>query len=280
MPSTSNTLFEGLQATVRHALQEDIGSGDITAELIPEDQHSIAHVICREPATICGRPWVDEVFRQIDPNLAIEWHCHEGEQVPRNARVLTVRGKARAILTAERSALNFLQTLSAAATAAAHMACRVGHTSLTILDTRKTILGLLLAQKYAVKTGGCANHRIGLFDAYLIKENHINAAGGIAQVIARARELHADKPVEIEVETLGQLQEALDARADIIMLDNFNLDQLTEAVNINRHQAKLEASGGYTMDDIVAVAETGVDYISIGSLTKHVRAVDFSMLFD
>ena len=273
----NNALLAGLPDTVSAALHEDIGSGDITAQLVPEGNTATARVIAREPAVICGRPWVDEVFRQVDPALKVAWHCGEGEQVQANAGIFTVTGMARTILTAERTALNFLQLLSGVATAARRVAGLVDHTGVSILDTRKTLPGLRLAQKYAVKAGGCHNHRIGLYDAYLIKENHINAAGGITPVIAKAREMHPERTLEIEVENLAQLQEALGAGADIVMLDNFSLDQLKEAVTLNQGKAKLEASGGYDMNSIVAVAETGVDYISTGALTKHVRAIDFSM---
>ena len=276
----SNPLLEGLEETVRGALAEDIGDGDITAELIPAEREAMAQVICRENATICGEPWVNEVFRQVDPDIQLNWEKHDGDSIDPGDVVFTATGKARSLLTAERTALNFLQTLSSVATAAREIADQVQHTDVNILDTRKTIPGLRLAQKYAVQTGGCYNHRIGLYDAYLIKENHINASGGITQAIATARALHPDRKVEVEVETIEQLEEALAARADIVLLDNFTLDMLQEAVILNKGQAKLEASGGYDIKSAVVVAETGVDYISVGSLTKHIQATDFTMLFE
>lgn len=275
-----NPLLEGLEETVRGALSEDIGDGDITAELIPEDRQARASVICREHATICGEPWVTEVFRQVDPDVTVEWKHHDGDSIDPGDVVFVAHGKARSLLTAERTALNFLQTLSSVATSAREIADQVRHTQVNILDTRKTIPGLRLAQKYAVQTGGCHNHRIGLFDAYLIKENHINASGGITSAIENARDLHPDRKVEVEVETIEQLEEALTARADIVLLDNFTLDMLQEAVILNKGQAKLEASGGYDIKSAVVVAETGVDYISVGSLTKHIQATDFTMLFE
>jgi len=275
-----NPLLEGLEETVRGALSEDIGDGDITAELIPEDRQAKASVICREHATICGEPWVTEVFRQVDPDVTVEWKHHDGDSIDPGDVVFVAHGKARSLLTAERTALNFLQTLSSVATSAREIADQVRHTEVNILDTRKTIPGLRLAQKYAVQTGGCHNHRIGLFDAYLIKENHINASGGITSAIENARDLHPDRKVEVEVETIEQLKEALAAKADIVLLDNFTLEMLREAVRINEGQAKLEASGGYDIKSAVVVAETGVDYISVGSLTKHIQATDFTMLFE
>jgi len=275
-----NPLLEGLEETVRGALSEDIGDGDITAELIPEDRQARASVICREHATICGEPWVTEVFRQVDADVTVEWKHHDGDSIDPGDVVFVAHGKARSLLTAERTALNFLQTLSSVATSAREIADQVRHTQVNILDTRKTIPGLRLAQKYAVQTGGCHNHRIGLFDAYLIKENHINASGGITSAIENARDLHPDRKVEVEVETIEQLKEALAAKADIVLLDNFTLEMLREAVRINEGQAKLEASGGYDIKSAVVVAETGVDYISVGSLTKHIQATDFTMLFE
>jgi nicotinate-nucleotide pyrophosphorylase (carboxylating) len=271
--------FQGLPDTVAAALREDIGSGDISAQLVPHEQQATARVICREDAVICGRPWVDEVFRQIDPKLVITWQVNEGQRVAPNTEIFRVHGQARALLSAERSALNFLQTLSGVATTARGYAELVAHTQCRILDTRKTLPGLRLAQKYAVVTGGCHNHRIGLYDAFLIKENHINAAGGISAAITAARALHPERPVEIEVENLNELEQALQARADIVLIDNFTLEETRSAVQHTKGRAKLEASGGYTQQGLIATAETGVDYISVGALTKHVRAVDFSMRF-
>lgn len=276
----TNPLLQGLTETVRIALAEDIGSGDITAALIPAGNKATARIVCREQAVICGRPWVGEVFRQVDPAVLLDWRCEDGDAVVPGDVVFSATGPARSLLTAERTALNFLQTLSAVASAARDIAVRVAHTQVKILDTRKTLPGLRLAQKYAVQCGGCHNHRIGLFDAYLIKENHISACGGITEAVRSARSLHPDRPVEVEVETLAQLGEALDAGADIVMLDNFSLTQLRNAVAANAGKAKLEASGGYDIDSVVEVAEAGVDYISIGSLTKNIRATDFTMLFD
>lgn len=276
----SDALLEGLEETVRNALAEDIGSGDITTELIPEDRDAEARIICRQHATLCGEPWVNEVFRQIDPAAVIEWRHHDGESLSPNDVVFIARGKARSLLTAERTALNFLQTLSSVASRAKTIAAQVKHTGVKILDTRKTIPGLRLAQKYAVQVGDCFNHRIGLYDAYLIKENHISACGGISKAIDNARRLHPERNVEVEVENHEQLCEALAADADIVLLDNHTLDMLREAVKINNGQAKLEASGGYDINSAIAVAETGVDYISVGSLTKHIYATDFTMLFD
>jgi len=273
-------LLANVADTVRYALAEDIGTGDITAELIPPDRMAEARIICRQHATLCGEPWVNEVFKQVDPDITVEWVLHDGESLSPNDVVCIIRGKARSLLTAERSALNFMQTLSAVASRAKTISGQVKHTNVKILDTRKTIPGLRLAQKYAVQIGGCYNHRIGLYDAYLIKENHITASGGITAAIRKARELHPGKHVEVEVETHEQLKEALAANADIVLLDNHTLEMLREAVRINNGQAKLEASGGYDIESAVAVAETGVDYISVGSLTKHISATDFTMLFD
>ncbi len=265
---------------MRRAIAEDVGTGDVTAELIPADRQATAQVICREHATICGEPWVNEVFRQIDPDVAVTWEKRDGDNIEPGEVVFIANGRARSLLTAERTSLNFLQTLSSVATAAREIADQVRHTRVNILDTRKTIPGLRLAQKYAVQTGGCFNHRIGLYDAYLIKENHINASGGITSAIENALALHPDRKVEVEVETLEQLKEALAAKADIVLLDNFTLEMLREAVKINNGKAKLEASGGYDIKSAVVVAETGVDYISVGSLTKHIQATDFTMLFE
>lgn len=283
MNSATNPLLSGLQQTVATALNEDVGSGDITASLVPAEQSAEARVLCREHAVICGRPWVDEVFRQVDRDIRVQWQRGDGDRVRPEDIVFVATGPARALLTAERTALNFLQMLSGVATAAREYADLVLHTKVKILDTRKTIPGLRLAEKYAVRTGGCHNHRLGLYDAFLIKENHISACGGISQAVATARKTHPGRTVEVEVESIQQLEEALAAQADIVMLDNFSLELTRAAValNLERNEgrAKLEASGGYNTESLVAVAETGVDYISVGSLTKHVRATDFTMLF-
>lgn len=272
-----DTLRPTIEQNVKAALQEDIGDGDITARLIPEIEQATARVISREHATISGTAWVDEVFRQVDAGMDISWNVKDGDHVTPNQALFTVTGSARSILTAERAALNFLQTLSGTATVSQQYADKVATTQVKLLDTRKTIPGLRLAQKYAVTCGSCYNHRIGLYDAFLIKENHIMACGGIKAAIETAQKTAPGKPVEIEVETLEQLHEALAADADIIMLDNFTLEQMREAVAITNGKAKLEASGNITDETLVPIAETGVDYISIGALTKHCRAVDLSL---
>ena len=265
--------------TVALALAEDVGAGDLTAALIPEDARAEATVISRETAVLCGAPWFDAVFRQLDPRVAIDWRAADGDRIEPNQVLCTLRGPARALLTGERTALNFLQMLSGTATLARRFADTVAGTGATILDTRKTLPGLRLAQKYAVRCGGCQNHRIGLFDAVLIKENHIMAAGSITNAIAAARRLHPGVTVEVEVENLAELEEALAAGPDIVMLDNFDLATMAEAVRIAGGRVKLEASGNVSFDTVRQIAETGVDYISIGGLTKDVRAVDLSMRF-
>ncbi len=264
---------------VRAALAEDIGSGDLTAALIPVDAMAQATVISRESAVICGRPWVDEVFQQLDSRVEIEWRVAEGEQVESNQELFRLQGSARALLTGERTALNFLQTFSGTATEARRYADAVAGLQVKILDTRKTIPGLRAAQKYAVKCGGCHNHRHGLYDGVLIKENHILAAGSITAAVNNVRPYAQGKPVEVEVETLAELREAVAAGADIVMLDNFTLEQISEAVAVNQGQAKLEVSGNVSLGGLRALAETGVDYISTGALTKHLRAIDLSMRF-
>jgi len=264
---------------VRHALAEDIGTGDITAALIPDSASSTATVISRETAVICGTDWVNEVFRQLDPAIDITWHVSDGDEVKPEQLLCTLKGPSRALLSGERAALNFLQTLSSTSTLARQYADAVAGTGTKVLDTRKTIPGLRRAQKYAVTCGGCYNHRIGLFDAYLIKENHIAAAGSITAAIETARQLKADTTVEVEVENIDEVNEALAAAADILLLDNFSTAMLREAVLLNNKQAKLEASGNVTLQTIRGIAETGVDFISTGELTKHIRAVDLSMRF-
>ncbi len=264
---------------VSKALDEDIGQGDITAQLIPADAVANAKVLCREQAIVCGAPWVKEVFRQVDHRVNVECLLQDGDAVRANQIVLNLSGPARSLLTGERCALNFLQTLSATATTSRYYADLVKHTAVKLLDTRKTLPGLRTAQKYAVTHGGCFNHRMGLFDAFLIKENHIAACGSVTKAVAIAKQLKTGKTVEVEVENLEQLQEAIKAGADIIMLDNFQLDALQKAVSLSRGKAKLEASGGINKDTIVAVAETGVDFISLGTLTKDCHSVDLSMRF-
>lgn len=272
---------DNIRLTVAQALAEDIGSGDITAQLIPEAQQSHARIISREMAVIAGRPWVDEVFRQVDDSVEVTWLVSEGEQVKENQPLFELKGSARSLLTGERCALNFLQTLSGTATLCREYADLVAGTQVRLLDTRKTLPGLRIAQKYAVSMGGCFNHRVGLYDAFLIKENHIMAAGSITAAVAEARRIAADKPVEVEVETRAQLDEAISAGADIIMLDNFTPATMTDAVTHTRAltegRIKLEASGGINRDTLRSYAETGVDFISIGALTKDCRAVDLSM---
>lgn len=262
---------------VRAALQEDIGTGDITAALIPAHHRARARVITREQTVVCGKPWVDEVMRQVDPTIVIDWQVAEGETVSADTVLYYLEGSARQLLTAERSALNFLQLLSGTATLCRHYASLVADTGVQLLDTRKTLPGLRTAQKYAVTVGGCYNHRIGLYDAFLIKENHIAACGGIANAVAQARALAPGKPVEVEVETFEELDQALAAHCEIIMLDDFDLESMRRAVLHTAGRAKLEASGGVSESTLRAIAETGVDYISIGGLTKHCRATDLSM---
>ncbi|MCV6587843.1 MAG: carboxylating nicotinate-nucleotide diphosphorylase [Marinobacterium sp.] len=274
---TTDDLKDEIVATVRHALSEDIGTGDVTAQLIPASQQATARVISRQNAIICGVEWVHEVFRQVDPSMTLNWQVKDGDKVERDQVLFYASGSARSLLTAERGALNFLQTLSGTATTARHYADKVEGTSVKLLDTRKTLPGLRLAQKYAVTQGGCFNHRIGLYDAFLIKENHIMACGGIENAVATARKNEPGKPVEVEVETHEELVKALNAGADIVMLDNFSLQQMRDAVAFTAGRARLEASGGVTDDMLRSIAETGVDYISIGALTKHCQAVDLSM---
>jgi nicotinate-nucleotide pyrophosphorylase (carboxylating) len=266
-----------IEANVRRALLEDIGSGDITAQLIPAERLAKATVISRDAAVIAGTAWVDSVFRQLDQRVAVHWQVADGERVKPNQALFHLEGPARSLLTGERSALNFLQMLSGVATRSQHYADMVADTQVKLLDTRKTLPGLRLAQKYAVTCGGCHNHRIGLFDAFLIKENHIAACGGIAEAITAAHKIAPGKPVEVEVESLDELKQALDGGADIIMLDELSLDDMREAVRLTAGRAKLEASGGVTDATLRTIAETGVDYISIGTLTKDVKAVDLSM---
>ena len=273
-----------LSSTVANALREDVGDGDLTAQLIADSSTINATVITRESMTMAGRPWVDEVCKQIDPGIHIEWQHDDGDDIAANEAICTIQGAAASILTAERTALNFLQLLSATATVTAEYVRALAGTGCRVLDSRKTIPGLRLAQKYAVRCGGGVNHRVGLFDAILIKENHIMSAGGIAAAVTAARELHPGMPVEVEVESIDELRQALAAKAERAILDNFSPDLLEEAVAINRSEgdppAELEASGGLTIEEIGIVAASGVDYISVGALTKNVRAIDLSMRFD
>lgn len=266
-----------LERQVDAAVTEDLGNGDLTAQLIPESRRVRAHILSREEAVFCGAPWAEAVFRRISADVECRWLVGEGEAVAVDGRLCELEGPARAILTGERTALNFLQTLSATATRTREYAEAVAGTGARILDTRKTLPGLRTAQKYAVRCGGGSNHRTGLFDGILIKENHIAACGGIAPAVAAARELGADAFIEVEVENLDEVREALTARADFLLLDNFSLPELRAAVRENAGRARLEASGGLSLADLRAVAETGVDFISIGALTKHIRAVDLSL---
>jgi nicotinate-nucleotide pyrophosphorylase (carboxylating) len=269
------------KADVARALAEDIGAGDLTAALIDAARPARAYVLARESAVVCGSAWVEAAVLALDPQARIVWHVKDGQRCEANQIVFEVWGQARALLSAERTALNFLQLLSAVATKTATYAAIVAGTKANIVDTRKTLPGLRLAQKYAVLCGGGTNHRVGLYDAVLIKENHIAAAGGIPQVLAQAAQLAADADfIEIEVETLAQLAEALDAGARMVLLDNMDLPTLNEAVRINAGRAILEISGGVTLDGLRALAETGVDRISIGTLTKDVQAIDYSMRFE
>lgn len=283
-------LQQDIRRAVRAALLEDLGdaltaldqpdaSADITAQLIPADRISTARVITREAGVFCGQPWVDEVFTQLGGDVQVEWLVQDGEVLAPNQELFRLHGPARTLLTGERNALNFVQTLSGVATLTARYVAELAGTDCRLLDTRKTLPGLRSAQKYAVTCGGGKNHRIGLYDAYLIKENHILACGGIAQAIAEARRLNPGKPVEVEVESLAELAQALAAHADIVMLDNFDVPMMRKAVALNQGRAKLEVSGNVTLDTLAEYAATGVDFISVGALTKHVRALDLSMRF-
>jgi len=265
--------------TVARALAEDVGSGDVTAGLLPAEARARARVVTREECVLCGTAWFDEVFRQVDPGVEVTWHAADGERVAAGQALCDLRGPARALLTGERTALNLLQTLSGTATAARRFADAVRHTRTRVLDTRKTLPGLRSAQKYATRCGGCQNHRMGLYDLVLIKENHILAAGSIGAAVALARRLQPDLEVEVEVEDLGQLDQALAAGADIVLLDNFDLARLRAAVARTGGRARLEASGNVDLSNVAAVAETGVDYVSVGAVTKHLHAVDLSMRF-
>jgi len=266
-----------IASCVERALKEDIGTGDITAMLIPEQQQAKGEVLCREHAVICGCAWVDEVFKQLDPKTSIHWLVQDGDEVAPDQVLFTLSGSARVLLTGERTALNFLQLLSGTATLARQYASLTTGSEVKILDTRKTIPGLRLAQKYAVAVGGCNNHRIGLYDAFLIKENHIAACGGIALAVAKAREIAPEKLVEVEVETLDELNEALDAQADVVMLDNFSPSDIDNLKHLNFGETKIEVSGNITDETVKHYINSAVDYISSGSLTKHIQAADLSM---
>ena len=272
-------LEQAIQINIQQALAEDIADGDITALLTPENEQANASILTREPMVLAGQPWVNALIQRFDANVQINWLKNEGDVVHANEVFLQLSGSARSLLTVERAALNFIQTLSAVATKTAEYVKQLEGLNTQLLDTRKTLPGLRIAQKYAVAIGGGKNHRLGLFDAFLIKENHIMAAGGIQQAIAQARQIAPNKPVEVEVETWDELNQALEAGADIVMLDNFSQQQMIDAVKHVTGRCKLEASGNITIDNLREVATTGVDYISMGVLTKDVKAIDLSMRF-
>jgi len=269
-------LPSNIAQTVQYALDEDVGTGDITAQLVPAYHQATAQVITREDAIMCGTAWFDEAFKQLDESIEINWLVNDGDEITVNQTLCELKGNARILLTGERTALNFLQLLSATATQTHRYVQQIKHTSTLVLDTRKTIPHLRTAQKYAVSCGGGSNHRMGLYDAFLIKENHIMAAGSIQQAVAKAKEV-ANLPVQIEVEDIDEVQQALDAGAERLLLDNFDLDMLREAVQLVDGRAKLEASGGINLNTIQSIAETGVDFVSIGAITKDIKAIDLSM---
>ena len=280
-PQISSLLRIEIAKQVALALQEDIATGDINAQLIPDIQRDTATIICREPMVVAGKAWVDEVFRQLDPNMQLDWAVKDGDAVAANQILVTLIGNTRALLTGERTALNFLQTLSSTATVVANHVAVIAELPTKLLDTRKTIPMLRHAQKYAMLCGGGNNHRIGLYDAFLIKENHIMACGGIAQAVSQARQI-ANKPVEVEVENFDELHQAIAANTDIVMLDNFTIEDTQKAVELVASLGKpcqLEASGDISLTHLRQVAETGVDFISMGALTKHIKAIDLSMRF-
>ena len=280
MSISQQLLEQSIQLNIQQALQEDIGDGDITALLTPEDEQATATIISREDMILAGQPWVNALIAAFDPSVQITWLKNDGDLVRANETIFKLAGSARSLLTVERPALNFVQTLSAVATKTAEYVKQLDGLNTKLLDTRKTLPGLRIAQKYAVAVGGGQNHRLGLFDAFLIKENHIMAAGGIAQAIAKAHQIAPGKPVEVEVETWAELEQALEAQADIVMLDNFSQQQMIDAVKHVAGRCKLEASGNITIANLREVATTGVDYISMGVLTKDVKAVDLSMRFN
>jgi nicotinate-nucleotide pyrophosphorylase (carboxylating) len=274
-------LTSEIERNVRAALEEDLGSGDLTAPLVPSGKRVRAAVVCRQKAVLCGQPWFEACMRRLDPTVGIAWAAPEGAEVDAGTRVCAIEGPARALLAAERVALNFLQTLSGVATITRRYVQAIAGTRARIVDTRKTLPGLRLAQKYAVRVGGGANHRLGLYDAMLIKENHIAAAGGIRQALAQARSLASRGDwIQVEVETVEQLREALDAGATMILLDNMSIEGMREAVRIAGGRAELEASGGITLENARQIAETGVNRMSVGALTKDLKAADFSLRFE
>ncbi|MDH3633415.1 MAG: carboxylating nicotinate-nucleotide diphosphorylase [Gammaproteobacteria bacterium] len=272
-------LYQLIINQAANALDEDVGSGDISAELIDAETCLDTELLVREDAILCGCQWFDEVFRQCDERINIQWHAQDGDRLNANTVVCEVSGPARGLLTAERSALNFLQTLSGTATLTRSYVDKIKHTDCKILDTRKTIPQLRFGQKYAVVCGGGSNHRIGLFDAFLIKENHLAASGSIAKTVARARQMHPEKLLEVEIENLAQLQQAIDAGVDRSLLDNFSIAETKQAVELNKGRIELEASGNIDLESVVEIATTGVNYVSIGSLTKNLRAIDFSLRY-
>lgn len=286
----TNILPDDIANTVKHALAEDIGPGDLTAMLVPEDAESEATIISRDQAIFCGAAWLDEVYKQVDPSVKVEWLVSDGQQVNPNQALCTISGNSRAMVTGERTALNFLQTLSGTASLAQKFAKRIKGTKAAVRDTRKTLPGLRQAQKYAVSCGGCENHRMGLYDAVLIKENHIIAAGSITEAVRQAKMLRNSDgnsvPIEVEVETISQLDEAVQAGAELVLVDNFSIPMLNKAVarnsdhrKYNRGHAKIEASGGITWENARSIADTGVDYLAVGTLTKDLESVDLSMRF-
>lgn len=277
MNITLDAIRDDIKQSVTQALAEDVGTGDITAQLIPEDQTNTAKIITREDAVFCGQAWLEETFAQLGGIESIHWHAKDGDHVVANSTLVELQGNTRALLTGERTAMNFMQLLSGVATKANAFVEALGESKIKILDTRKTIPGLRTAQKYAVNVGGCHNHRIGLFDAFLIKENHIAAAGGISQAIEKALEIAPNKPVEVETESLEELKEAIAAGADIAMLDNFSGEMLTYALALDRKSTKFEISGNLSLDTLHAIKDMDIDYCSFGNLTKNVRAVDLSM---
>lgn len=268
-----------ITAAVARSLAEDIGSGDISAQLIATNTVANAYVITREAAIICGQAWFEETFKQLDPTISLKWHVKEGERVLAKTKIVSLAGPARALLSGERAALNWLQTLSGTATVVSQYVAKLAGLKTQLLDTRKTIPGLRDAQKYAVKVGGGANHRHGLYDRYLIKENHIASCGSITLAVQTAKAQHSDKKIEVEVENLTQLVEAIAAQADVVMLDNFDLAGMYQAVELTKACVKLEVSGNVSLDNIEGIAKTGVDFISVGAITKHLHAIDLSMRF-
>ena len=278
--SVNEAFFDEVRRNVRAAIVEDVGSGDINAALISTDQLATAHLITRTAGVFCGQPWADETCQQIDTSITIEWLVHDGQSVTPGDALLVAHGPARSLLTCERIMLNFIQLLSGTATAASQYVEAISETSAKILDTRKTVPGLRIAQKYAVAVAGAKNHRLGLFDAYLIKENHIAAAGGITESVDVARRQNPHIKIEVEGETISQLVEAIEAAVDMALLDNFSMEKLHEAVTLSDGNIQLEASGGITLENVVSIAQTGVNYISVGEITKNIEPMDLSLRFE